>query len=173
MKIPALLQFMAAAGIAISLAACQTPSDKSDQNQPTPPASAASAAASVPTENVQPQQANQQQADPQLPPNPGSFKHSIVAERTFEAGVNLYENGQYNEALKKFQAPEISLAGRRLRVQALKYSAFSYCVQNKLLACQKAFHDALRIDPQFKLKPSESSHPIWGPVFKKAQSGQS
>jgi len=90
--------------------------------------------------------------------------------RIFAEGLQFYDNGEYAAAIKKFQSPELFKAWPELRVRSLKYLAFSYCVTNQLQACQKAFYDALQIDPQFKLRPEEKDHPIWGPVFQKAQS---
>jgi hypothetical protein len=97
-------------------------------------------------------------------------KYPIGAERIFAEGLELYDNGEYTAAIKKFRSPEITKAWPELRVRALKYLAFSYCVTDKLQACQQTFYDAIQIDPKFKLKPSEMSHPIWGQVFQKAQS---
>ena len=178
MKILTPIKFMAAASVVIGLTACITMPDDQGQQAADPPTPLASQEQSQqPSEQDQPQ-SDQPHRRPPRPPHvpvtpasgsaPGTVR-PIAPERTLEEGVNLYDNGKYTEALKKFQAPEISKAGPQLRSRALKYSAFSYCVQNKLQACQKAFHDALQIDPQFQLKPSEKSHPLWGPAFQRAQ----
>ena len=55
-----------------------------------------------------------------------------------------------------------------LRVQALKHTAFGYCVTNRLPLCQRAFQDALALSPAFRLTKAEQGHPVWGPVFTKA-----
>jgi hypothetical protein len=98
-------------------------------------------------------------------------KYSTAVQRTFAEGLNLYDNGEYLAAIKKFQSSEMSKAWPELRVRTLKYLAFSYCVTDQLQACQQAFYDAIQINPQFQLQPSERDHPIWGPIFQKAESG--
>ena len=55
-----------------------------------------------------------------------------------------------------------------MRVQALKHTAFGYCVTNRLPLCQRAFQDALALSPGFRLTKAEQGHPVWGPVFTKA-----
>jgi hypothetical protein len=101
--------------------------------------------------------------------NPSQY--ALPVERVFAEGLALYDKGEYAAAIRKFRSYELSRAWPELHVRALKYLAFSYCVTNKLLACQKAFYDALQIDPKFDLKPSEKGHPIWGPIFEKAKLG--
>jgi hypothetical protein len=101
-----------------------------------------------------------------------SAQYATVIERIFSEGLELYDKGEYADALKKFQSPELSSKSwPELRVRTLKYIAFSYCVTDHLQACQQAFYDALQIDPKFKLKESEEGHPVWGPVFQKAMQG--
>jgi hypothetical protein len=85
--------------------------------------------------------------------------------------LGLYENGKYAAAIKKFRSPALAKTWPELRVRTLKYLAFSYCVSNKLQACQQAFYDAMQIDPKFELQPSEEGHPIWGPIYQKAKLG--
>jgi tetratricopeptide (TPR) repeat protein len=99
------------------------------------------------------------------------LQYTTAAERSFAEGLGFYEKGEYAAAIKKFQSAEVSNAWLELHVRALKYLAFSYCVTNNLRACQQAFYDALQLDPQFKLLPSEEGHPIWGPVYQKAKLG--
>jgi hypothetical protein len=98
-------------------------------------------------------------------------QYPTAIERTFAKGLDLYEQGEYAAAIAQFQSPELGKAWPELRVRTLKYLAFSYCVTNQLQACQQAFYDAIQINPQFKLLPSEEGHPIWGPVFEKAKLG--
>ena len=152
--------------MAISLLACQFPKPPSQPRPPSPPRS---------------------RPQPHLPSTPASVPDSLAdtidgsdasrypfaVGRIFAEGLQLYDNGEYAAAIRKFQSPELSNAWPELRVRSFKYLAFSYCVTNQLQACQKAFHDALQIDPQFKLRPEEKDHPIWGPVFQKAQSESS
>lgn len=85
-------------------------------------------------------------------------------------GIRLYEKGDYQDAIAKFTLPEIGAAPIVFRVEALKYTAFSYCVLEVYAYCRLAFDQALRIDADFDLLASESGHPMWGPVFEAAKS---
>ncbi len=80
-------------------------------------------------------------------------------------GISLYQGGYYSQAESKFLAPEIWKASPPIRVNALKYLAFTYCVSERRLLCRQAFERALQLDPGFTLDPAESSHPLWGPEF--------
>lgn len=83
--------------------------------------------------------------------------------------MRLYRAGQYDDALASFAQVQSPAS---LRVQALKYSAFSYCVTNRLALCEQAFQQLLALSPRFTLNAAEQGHPIWDPVFRKAQRAQ-
>jgi tetratricopeptide (TPR) repeat protein len=87
-------------------------------------------------------------------------------------GIHLYNEGDYNAAIKRLSSDEIADAPTGVRVKALKYTAFSYCVTNRAAQCQHAFEKALKLDPSFELAPGEHGHPLWGPVFAKAKNGR-
>ena len=91
--------------------------------------------------------------------------------QALKEGIAMYNNGDYNGALKKLGNASEIWAGhnKSLQVSALKYMAFSYCVTSKAQLCRQQFERALKIDPSFDLLPSEIGHPIWGPVFLKAK----
>jgi len=144
MKTPSLTTWMALLMATLGLAACQSLSS----HHKTVPVTRSSAAG-----------------------NGDSQNRAVAVERPFAEGLDFYYKGNYLAAIEKFKSPELASAPPPSRVRTLKYLAFSYCVTNQLPACQQAFYDALRIDPQFKLSPSEAGHPIWGPVFLKARSG--
>lgn len=55
------------------------------------------------------------------------------------------------------------------RVEALKLQAYSYCLTQYTQLCEDGFVRILRIEPSFQLPPTEAGHPMWGPVFKRAQ----
>jgi len=148
---PSLVKLIGVSSLAIILAACDTlPTASTSTSSPTP-TPVLSRAGSIDSIDVS--------------------KYSTVVERIFAEGLNFYDKGEYAEAIQKFQAPELATAWPELRVRALKYLAFSYCVTDDLRACQQAFYDALQLNPQFKLLPAEEGHPIWDPVFQKAKSG--
>jgi hypothetical protein len=100
------------------------------------------------------------------PPVPVPPDVSVLRE-----GVALYNNGDYNSAIKRLgSAPEIWTGGSKsTQVEALKYLAFSYCVTSRPVPCRHQFERALKLDPSFDLAPGEKGHPLWGPVFAKAK----
>lgn len=98
-------------------------------------------------------------------------RYSTAVERIFAEGLDLYEKAEPAAAIKKFESPEMQKAWPELRTRTLKYLAFSYCLTGNLNACQKAFYDAIQLNPQFKLEPAEENDPLWGPVYQKALLG--
>lgn len=98
--------------------------------------------------------------------------HAINADvLALKEGISLYNDGNYNSAIKKLgNSPDIwNGSNKSIQVSALKYMAFSYCVSNRAQQCRQHFERALKIDPSFMLMPSEIGHPLWGPVFLKAK----
>jgi hypothetical protein len=84
-------------------------------------------------------------------------------------GIRLYDEGDYNGAIKRLGARDLNNGPLATRLAALKYTAFSYCVTARPAQCRQAFDRALRLDPSFDLAPGEQGHPLWGPVFTKAR----
>jgi hypothetical protein len=84
-------------------------------------------------------------------------------------GIRLYNEGDYNGAIKRLGARDLNNGPLATRLAALKYTAFSYCVTARPAQCRQAFDKALRLDPSFDLAPGEHGHPLWGPVFTKAK----
>jgi hypothetical protein len=84
-------------------------------------------------------------------------------------GMRLYEDGDFNGAIRRLGARDVSNGPLATRVTALKYTAFSYCVTSRPTQCRQAFDKALRLDPSFDLAPGEHGHPLWGPVFTRAK----
>jgi hypothetical protein len=91
------------------------------------------------------------------------------AQTALNEGIELYDNGEFNAAIKRLNAPEISSADKSLQTRALKYMAFSYCVTSRQTLCRQQFEKALKIDPAFDLAPGEKGHPLWGAVFDRAK----
>ena len=84
-------------------------------------------------------------------------------------GIALYDRGDYNGAIKKLATANVPAAPKATQLQALKYTAFSYCLTNRQTLCRQQFVKALKIDPTFDLEPGEKGHPLWGPVFAKVK----
>lgn len=85
-------------------------------------------------------------------------------------GIRLYNDGDFNGAIKRLSSNDIANGSVRTRVTALKYTAFSYCVTSRQKQCKQSFEKALKLDPSFNLAPGEHGHPLWGPVFARARS---
>jgi hypothetical protein len=97
---------------------------------------------------------------------------AISAEAAaLKLGITLYDNGDYNGAIRKLAGSAEIWNGRDkiTQVNALKTMAFSYCVTSRIGLCRQKFEQALKLDLDFMLTPSEIGHPIWGPVFAKAK----
>lgn len=94
----------------------------------------------------------------------------VVKQSPLNEGVELYNNGDYNGAIKRLAgAHEIWSGDKATQVTALKYMAFSYCVTGRQALCKQQFDKALKLDPAFDLDQGEKGHPLWGPVFEKAK----
>lgn len=94
-------------------------------------------------------------------------------ELALKEGIGLYNNGDYNGAIKRLHgATDIWEGGNKaIQLDALKYMAFSYCVTSKQVQCKQEFEKALKLDSAFDLAPGEKGHPLWGPVFARAKKG--
>jgi hypothetical protein len=86
-----------------------------------------------------------------------------------QEGIRLYNDGDFNGAIRRLGARDVNNGPLATRLAALKYTAFSYCVTARPAQCRQAFDKALRLDPSFDLAPGEHGHPLWGPVFTKAK----
>lgn len=90
------------------------------------------------------------------------------AERALLAGIRAYEDAQYAEAEKQFNAAlQAGLASAKDRAAAHKHLAFIYCTSNRPAECEAAFRAARTADPAFVLSKSEAGHPLWGPVYRR------
>ncbi len=91
------------------------------------------------------------------------------AEKALLAGIRAYDDAHYPEAEKHFHAAlSTGLTSARDRAAAYKYLAFIYCTSNRAAECEGAFRSARQADSNFALTRSESGHPLWGPVYKRA-----
>ena len=145
--------WMAVCCTALWLAGCgatpDKPAPRAERPRPAPPAPPPAALPPAPDDRASPPDDSAAQTS-----------QAIYAE-----GLRLYRAGQYDDAIARFAAVQ---SPPSLRVQALKHTAFGYCVTNRLPLCQRAFQDALALSPAFRLTKAEQGHPVWGPVFTKA-----
>ena len=93
-----------------------------------------------------------------------------LAQQALTGGIDAYNRGDYNAAIRRLSAPEFANADRSVQIMAFKFSAFSYCVTKRQLQCRQQFSKALALDPGFTLVAGEKGHPQWGPAFELAKS---
>ncbi len=105
-------------------------------------------------------------------PAPAPAPVASPAQQRLAEGIALYEAGDFNGAVRKLTAsPELTdkAVSPDIKVEALKYAAFSYCVTSRRVLCRRQFDALLVLQPTYELTPSEAGHPIWGPVFKQSK----
>jgi hypothetical protein len=93
----------------------------------------------------------------------------VPAQSGLNQGIAMYNNGDYNDAIKRLNAADVTGGSKATQLEALKYTAFSYCVTSRQTLCRLQFEKALKLDASFDLGPGEHGHPLWGPVFTKAK----
>jgi hypothetical protein len=145
---------------AVLLAGCaQTPTAAGAGK--TPPARNVRAEAAAPQHHVAP---------PTPAADPVQAVQAVQAVQVaLRDGIEAYNNGDYNAAIRKLSAPEIARSSKANQLSAIKYTAFSYCVSGRPRQCRQQFDKALRIDPAFELDTGEDGHPLWGPVYARAR----
>mgnify|MGYP003584751341 FL=1 len=145
--------WMAICCTALWLAGCgatpDKPAPRAERPRPAPPAPPPAALPPAPDDRA----------------SPADDSAAQTSQAIYAEGLRLYRAGQYDDAIARFAAVQ---SPPSLRVQALKHTAFGYCVTNRLPLCQRAFQDALALSPAFRLTKAEQGHPVWGPVFTKA-----
>ncbi len=103
-------------------------------------------------------------------PSPEELARQAKVERAkamlFE-GIKSYESGAYDDALKNLLlALDSGSLVNSEQLLARKHLAFTHCVNGRELQCKEEFEKAFSIDAKFELLPSESGHPIWGPLYR-------
>jgi hypothetical protein len=109
------------------------------------------------------------EAPPRPKDKPRDRDDAATPSAGLQEGIRLYNDGDYNGAIRRLSARDVNNGPLATRLTALKYMAFSYCVTSRPGPCRQAFDRALRLDPSFDLAPGEHGHPLWGPVFTKAK----
>lgn len=146
MHIPHSLQRLTLAlAVAFGLAACET-APKPVEPEPAPPV------VQAPVEPVKP-------VDP-----------VVIKEQELVEAIQLYVDGRYEDAITALTplstAQELPMSSQ---VKALKYIAFSHCVEGRRKPCRQHFDMALALDPTFQLTEAEKGHPTWGREFNNAR----
>ncbi len=94
----------------------------------------------------------------------------VKPEQLLAEGTELYEKGDYRNAIRKLtSARDAADEGSLIKQNSFRYLAFSYCVTSQRALCKAQFSNLLAMSPEFQLSRGESGHPQWGPVFKEAK----
>lgn len=108
-------------------------------------------------------------AKPAAPMAPAAPPEMPPARKALNAGIEMYKAGNFNGAIKQLAAPDLAKADTALQLEALKYSAFSYCVTKRTTQCRQQFAKAFKLDKTFDLSQGEKGHPLWTPSFERAR----
>jgi tetratricopeptide (TPR) repeat protein len=98
-----------------------------------------------------------------LPPPP---KAASAGEKIIVEASKIYDDADYNKAIKRFQDALKETLTTTEQVTAHKFMAFSYCLSNRATQCRSEFEAAFKVDANFDLSPAEAGHPAWGPSFR-------
>jgi hypothetical protein len=106
-------------------------------------------------------------------PSPGEIQREqtlVAARGDLKESIDAYNAGDFNGSLKTIlDSKTIWITDNDVQLEALRYSAFDYCLTNRASLCKLQFEKALRLDPNFDLRLGEKGHPLWEPAFDKAR----
>ena len=95
-----------------------------------------------------------------------------AASQELAAGIKYYRKGSYDKAYAHLRSALNVVWSGPVQVQAHKYLAFIDCFSKRTNECRAEFEQALKLDPNFHLRPAEAGHPMWGPVFRSVKAQQ-
>lgn len=95
-----------------------------------------------------------------------------IGERLLASAMAIYDQGDYNRAIKTLQDALKESLTVVDRVKALKFTAFSYCLTSRNTLCRAEFEKIFQVSPDFVLEPAEAGHPSWGPSFRAVKARQ-
>jgi hypothetical protein len=92
------------------------------------------------------------------------------AEQMLADGVVKYDAGEYPAARKLLEAAlKEGLKDRKDQARAMKYVAFTECLDRHYRDCRAEFIRIYDVDPDFDLTPAEAGHPSWTHTFASAK----
>jgi tetratricopeptide (TPR) repeat protein len=92
------------------------------------------------------------------------------AEQMLQDGLIKYDSGDYEAALKLLESSlKEGLKEKADQVRAMKFIAFSNCLQSRWATCRAAFIRIYDVNPDFDLTPAEAGHPSWTKTFAAAK----
>jgi len=96
---------------------------------------------------------------------PGIFTQVTKAEQMLNDGLVKYDAGDYPAAHTLFVSAIKEGLKKEDQVRAMKYTAFTLCLDNKISQCRAEFLKIYDVDPKFDLTPAEAGHPSWTKTF--------
>ena len=96
---------------------------------------------------------------------PGIFTQVSKAEQMLNDGLVKYDAGDYPAAHTLFVASLKEGLKKEDQVRAMKYTAFTLCLESKFRECRAEFLKIYDVDPRFDLTPAEAGHPSWTRTF--------
>ena len=92
------------------------------------------------------------------------------AEQMLSDGMVKYDSGEFPAAHKLLEASlKEGLKEKQDQVKAMKYLAFTLCLQDHFRDCRNEFIKIYEVDPNFDLTPAEAGHPSWTKTFASAK----
>ena len=92
------------------------------------------------------------------------------AQQMLADGMVKYDAGEYEAARKLLDAALTEgLKDKANQVRAMKYIAFTECLQAHYRDCRNQFIKIYDVDPDFDLTPAEAGHPSWTKTFAAAK----
>jgi tetratricopeptide (TPR) repeat protein len=92
------------------------------------------------------------------------------AEQMLSDGIVKYDAGDYAAAHTLLVSSlKEGLKSKDDQVRAMKFTAFTLCLENKIRECRHEFVRIYEIDPKFDLTPAEAGHPSWAKTFAAAK----
>ncbi len=92
------------------------------------------------------------------------------AEQMLSDGLVKYDSGEFPASHTLLEnALKEGLKSPDDQVKAMKYIAFTMCLQGKYRECRAEFIKIYDVDPNFDLTPAEEGHPSWTKTFAAAK----
>ena len=92
------------------------------------------------------------------------------AERMMSDGLVKYDAGEFTDARELLEgALKEGLKEKADQVKAMKFVAFTLCLQSHWSKCRAEFIAIYDVDPNFDLTPAEAGHPSWTKTFASAK----
>ena len=92
------------------------------------------------------------------------------AEQMLSDGIVKYDAGEFAASRKLLEASlKEGLKDKADKVRAMKYLAFTLCLENHIRECRAEFLKIYEIEPSFDLTPAEAGHPSWTKTFAAAK----